>query len=514
MKLGILTLLSLATMAVAEQFQNPVIWEDLADNEVIRVNDAFYMTASTMHYSPGAPVLRSYDLVNWEYISHSVPVLDWNNKYNLQPGQPNAYIKGIWASSLRYRPKNGQYYFLACIEFAQTHIYSSPSPTGPWTKTGQIGKCYYDAGLLFDDNDTPYVAYGNTQISVSQLSADLKSEVRSQQVYATPSSIGTLEGSRMYKRNGQYYIILTRPPDAQYVLKASSPWGPYTIKTLCDRVTLAAQPRSGAPHQGSFVDTPSGQWYYMGFSDMYPGGRCPVLAPITWGSDGFPTLTTVNGQWGNYDYPLPRRNVQSSLGTDTFAGSSLNHKWEWNHNPDTAGFSFANPGLTLRTVSRTDDLYASRNTLTTRIRGPVGTGTLRLDFSAMANGDRAGLAALRDKSAYIAVERVNNAFNLVVYTGLTMNTDWTTQSKGSVAARVDNLSARQISLRMVANIRPGQAGTAQFSYSLDGNSFTNIGPTASLHTAWNFFMGYRYGIFNFGTQSTGGSVKVVSFTTA
>jgi beta-xylosidase len=40
-------------------------WNDL---EVIRVGDTYYYTGSTMHYSPGAPVLRSYDLVNWEFI--------------------------------------------------------------------------------------------------------------------------------------------------------------------------------------------------------------------------------------------------------------------------------------------------------------------------------------------------------------------------------------------------------------------------------------------------------------
>lgn len=198
MKLTILTLLSFAMMALAEQFTNPVLWEDLADNEVHRVNDVYYMTASTMHYSPGAPVLRSYDLVNWEYIGHSVPVLDWNSKYNLVNGQ-NAYIKGIWASSLRHRPSSGQWFFLACIEFSTTYVYVASSPLGPWTKHTTINKCYYDAGLMFDDNDTPYVAYGNTQISVSQLSMDMKTEVKSQQVYSTPSNIGTLEGSRMYK---------------------------------------------------------------------------------------------------------------------------------------------------------------------------------------------------------------------------------------------------------------------------------------------------------------------------
>ncbi|KAH0437785.1 glycosyl hydrolase family 43 [Colletotrichum camelliae] len=510
----LLSVFAMALCALAQTFTNPVLWEDLADNEVHRVGDTFYMTASTMHYSPGAPVLRSKDLVNWEYFSHSVPTLDWGTKYNLVDGQ-RAYIKGIWASSLRHRASNGLWYFVACIEFSKTYIYTASNPAGPWTRAGTIDKCYYDVGLMFDDNDTPYVAYGNTAISVAQLSANGLSEVRSQVVYNTPSNIGTLEGSRMYKRNGNYYIFLTRPADGQYVLKSSSPWGPYTIKVLADKLRLTAVPSAGSPHQGSLVDTPNGNWYYMGFIDGYPGGRFPVLAPITWGSDGFPSLTLVNGQWGNYPYPLAKVDVQSSLGTDSFTGTTLRPEWEWNHNPDTNGFT-VNNGLTLRTVTVTSDLYQARNTLSHRIRGPTGTGTVRLNVANMADGDRSGLAALRDQSSLIGVERSGTAYNIILMGGINMNSDWTTSSTGTVVQRqsITLSSSKEIYLRMKADIRPGAAGNAVFSYSTDGQTFTTLGSSFSLHNDWQFFMGYRYGIFNYATKALGGSVRVVSFTSA
>jgi hypothetical protein len=94
----------------------------------------------------------------------------------------------------------------------------------------------------------------------------------------------------MYKRSGTYYILLTKPPDGEYVIKASSAFGSYTIKNLVLDVPTPI-PSGGSPHQGGIVDTPSGAWYYMAFVDSYPSGRVPVLAPITWGSDGFPTVT-------------------------------------------------------------------------------------------------------------------------------------------------------------------------------------------------------------------------------
>lgn len=502
-------LASFIVAARGQTFTNPVIWEDLPDNEVHRVGDAFYMTSSTFHYSPGAPVMRSYDLVNWEHIGHSVPVLDFGPGYSLEDGE-RAYVDGIWASSLRHRESEGKWYFVTCIGFSNSYIYSASNPGGPYDQVAEIGNCYYDAGLLFDDKDTPYVAYGNDGIRVAQLAQDLTSEVSNNHVFTPPDGL-TLEGSRMYLKDGNYYIFLTRPPDGQYMIKSTEgPWGPYEMKNVLDNIPLTAVPAAGAPHQGSLVDTPNGDWYYMAFSDMYPGGRCPVLAPIQWGGDGFPIVTTVNGEWGNYDYPLDRADVPSVIGTYNFSGASLRPDWEWNHNPDTDGFTVDN-GLTLRTVTVTDDLYWARNTLTHRIRGPQGTATVTMDISNMADGDRAGFGVLRDESAWIGVEREGNEWSLVVVTDAILNDNGTTRSTGTVSERQTGLSPGEVHLRVEADIRPYSGGSATFSYSTDGDNFQAFGPNFVLNTDWVFFPGYRYGIHNFATKSLGGSVHITSF---
>ena len=54
----------------AVTFKNPVVWADVPDPDVIRVGDYFYMVSTTMHLMPGAPVMRSRDLVNWETVSY------------------------------------------------------------------------------------------------------------------------------------------------------------------------------------------------------------------------------------------------------------------------------------------------------------------------------------------------------------------------------------------------------------------------------------------------------------
>jgi beta-xylosidase len=499
-----------ATGAQAQQtFTNPVIWQDFADVDVIRVGDTFYLSASTMHYSPGAPVLRSWDLVNWEFAGHSVPRLDFGSKYDLNGGR--GYIRGIWASSIGYRPSERRYYWIGQIDFANTYLYSAPAAEGPWTRHAVINRSYFDVGLLVDDDNTMYAAYGNTEIRVAQLSADGRSEVRNQAVFQTPNPPGVLEGARFYKRGGYYYIFLTRPANGQYILRASSPWGPYTMRQLLLDLPGPID-GGGVPHQGGLVDTPGGDWYYMAFVDAYPGGRVPALAPITWTGDGWPQLQTVNGRWGR-EYPrpnLPSRPVEPLIGTDTFDGPALKPKWEWNHNPDNGRWSTGN-GLRLQTATVTGDLYWARNTLTHRIQGPRSTATIELNVSSMANGDRAGLAMLRDSSAWIGVKRDNGSNRVVMVNGLEMDRQWNTIRTGSEAAS-SGLSGSTVWLRVEADIRPGPGRQALFSYSTNGSTFTRLGPGFTLGHDWPFFMGYRYAIFNHATIALGGSVTVRRFT--
>jgi beta-xylosidase len=491
-------------------YTNPVVWQDFADGDIIRVGDAYYYSASTMHYSPGAPILRSYDLVNWEYAGHSVPRLDFgSSRYDLSGGR--AYVKGIWASTLNYRPSNRTYYWIGCIEFNRTYVYTATAVDGTWTKRSEIPGCYYDAGLLVDDNDKMYVAYGNGTISVAELSADGLSQVRSQQVFTTPSSVGTLEGARFYKRNGYYYIWLTRPANGQYVLRSTSPFGPYEMRqVLLDLPGPITG--GGVPHQGGLVQTQNGDWYYMAFVDAYPGGRMPALAPITWSADGWPTVQTVNGRWGT-TYPKPNittsRTVAPMIGPDTFAGPALGHRWEWNHNPDPNRYTVSN-GLRLQTATVTNDLYNARNTLTHRIQGPSSTATIELDHSTMRDGDRAGLAMLRDSSAWIGVRRDNGVTRVSMTNGLSMDGSWNTTGTGTEAASAA-VSGSRIWLRATADIRPGSGRQATFSYSTDGVTFTRLGPGFTLGNSWQFFMGYRFGIFNYATSSLGGEVTVRRF---
>jgi beta-xylosidase len=253
----------------------------------------------------------------------------------------------------------------------------------------------------------------------------------------------------------------------------------------------------------------------MAFIDAYPGGRIPAMAPVTWSSDGWPSVTLVNGRWGDsYTAPniSPAGSVKSPVGTDTF--SSLSHDWEWNHNPDNSKWSLSN-GLKLSTATVTYDLYQARNTITHRVLGPISTATIILDYSGIKDGDRTGLALFRDSSQWIGVVRDNGVVKVAVVGGITMvDKEWTTSATGSYQASTTIPTTGKIWLRATADVRPGKGGKGKFSYSLDGNNFISFGNELTFITNWTFFLGYRFAIFNYATIALGGSVTVNSFTLA
>jgi beta-xylosidase len=196
-------------------------------------------------------------------------------------------------------------------------------------------------------------------------------------------------------------------------------------------------------------------------------------------------------------------------GVDTFDGTALKPRWEWNHNPDPTKWSVGN-GLTLRTATVTRDLYWARNTLTHRIQGPTSTATIQLDHSTMRDGDRAGLALLRDSSAWIGVKRDGGVSRLVMVDGLTMDSNWNTTGTGTERASAP-VSGGRIWLRASADIRPGAPRPGRFSYSTDGIRFVRLGSDFTMGNDWRFFMGYRFALFNHATQALGGVVRVARF---
>jgi beta-xylosidase len=53
-------------------YNNPILFADYSDPDVIRDGVHYYLIASTFHFVPGIPILQSTDLVHWRIAGHVV----------------------------------------------------------------------------------------------------------------------------------------------------------------------------------------------------------------------------------------------------------------------------------------------------------------------------------------------------------------------------------------------------------------------------------------------------------
>ncbi|MFB9327772.1 family 43 glycosylhydrolase [Paenibacillus aurantiacus] len=501
--------------------KNPFIWADVPDVSVIRVNDAYYMSSTTMHMNPGVPIMKSKDLVNWEIVNYVYDILADSDKQTLSNGQ-NIYGQGSWASSLRYH--NGKFYIaFASNDIGKTFIFQTTDiEHGAWEKHELAGGVYHDMSLLFDDDGRVYMVYGGGTIKVIELTADataIKPGGMNKTIIqnaSAPGGTGGLgaEGSHIHKINGKYYIFNISWPAGgirtELVHRADRIDGSYEGKIA---LKSGSQSNGAGVAQGGIVQTPEGKWYGMLFQDYGSVGRIPYLVPLTWSGDGWPVFGDVN------DTGIPAELSKAWVSSDSFDqrektihpyhtvtasgenednGSNLAGVWQWNHNPDNRFWSLNDrPGYLRLTTGRTSaSLLQARNTLTQRTFGPESSGTIAIDVSHMKDGDYAGIAALQQNYGFVGVKMTGTSKSVVMVKG--------NSSSSSEASNIP-LSQNVVYLR-VENDFKNRTDKANFYYSLDGERWASIGSTLQMSYTLPHFMGYRFALFNYATKTTGGYV--------
>lgn len=478
-------------------YTNPVIYSDFPDPDVIRVDSTYYMVSTTMFIFPGVTLLKSYDLVNWEYCSNAVERMDFSPCYDLD--SCNRYAHGQWATSLKYH--NGTYYLLFITLDEGGFICSAKDMEGPW-EIKQLPRGFYDPGLFFDDDGKIYVAHGYSTINMTELDTNFTAISNDSLVFTGTYRAG-LEGSHVYKINGYYYLYATYGggDGFQVALRSANIYGPYEEKIVIqDNGNLGT-----GIHQGALIETQTGEWWSVIFQDGGAFGRFPTLQPVTW-EDNWP-MVGVNGK-GVVTYPKPNVGREYPITllptSDEFDSTELGMQWGWNHNPDPTKWSLTeNPGyLRLSTAKVVSNLRDARNTLTQRIfayysRAVVSNASVKIDVENMQDGDVAGLAIFQSPYAYIGIKRIGGtSYIVMVNNGIT---------KDSVAT-----DASSLYLRAHANYA---TSSASFAYSIDNQSFTLLGNDLSMQFSLTIFTGNKFCLFNYATMSTGGYVDFDWFRT-
>ncbi len=507
-----------------EKIQNPMLWADVPDPDVIRVDDTFYMVSTTMHLMPGAPIMASKDLKNWETIGYIFDKLTDSPKYDLQQG--TAYGRGQWATSLEYH--HGKFYALLAPNergtMGDTYIFSAEKAEGPWTIVSRM-RHFHDCSLFFDDDNRVYVIYGTGELM--ELKPDLSDVIEGthQQIFQREEDEkGLLEGSRMIKHNGKYYLLMishTYAPGRhrrEVCYRADDIHGPYEKQVILESEFGGFSYEA----QGTIVDTQDGDWYGIIFQDRGGVGRVLTLMPCRW-IDGWPMLGDENGKVPDAIRPLRSRQPTTAIvKSDDFTTDKLGLHWQWNHNPIDAAWSLTErPGfLRLKTNRIVKNLYLAPNTLTQRMEGPTCSGSIAIDISKMKDGDCAGLAAFNSDTGALMVKKKGKKLILEMQELSVALTERDKEVTSVTEKIIESVSLSSplstLYLRIDADFRPVNGhgkDIANFYYSLDGEQWTKIGTTDyQLRFDWQrFFMGTKFGIFCYATKKPGGYIDIDKF---
>ena len=495
-------LLSNQVFAQQQKTQNPVIFADVPDMSMVRVGDSYYMSSTTMHMSPGLPIMKSKDLINWKIVSYAYDTLANVDALNLTNGK-NAYGHGSWASSIRYH--KGTFYVSTFAQTTgKTYIYTTKDiEKGPWKVTA-FRPQFHDHSLFFDYDGKVYMVYGGGKIKLVELKADLSGvnpDVPERNIIENASlpsgeNIGLpAEGSQLFKVKGKYYLFnITWPKGGMRTVvihRSDKITGPYEGRIGLQDLGVA---------QGGLIEKPNGEWFAYLFRDFGAVGRIPYLVPVKW-QEGWPVLGSNGKIPETLDLPLSKGLMPGIVTSDDFDRKKndpdLPLVWQWNHQPEAGLWSLKKRTGYLRlTTGKIDSNFLqARNTLTQRTIGPFSSGTTAIDISMMKDGDFAGLGILQKNYGLLGVSVEGSARYIVAVDAGTGQ---------PIERQRIPLDGHKVYFKIDCDFSQ-KRDMASFFYSLDGKDWKAIGSPMKMAYTIPHFMGYRFALFNFAKKQTGGS---------
>lgn len=493
------------------KYKNPVLYADYSDPDAIRVGNDFYLIASSFDAVPGLPILHSKDLVNWTIIGHALkrqPPFDHFAK--------TQHGNGVWAPAIRFH--NGEFYIYYPDPDFGIYLTKAKNAAGPWSapKLVEAGKGLIDPCPLWDEDGKAYLAhaYAGSRAGIKSIIVVKKMNVSGEKVidegklvYDGHELDPTIEGPKFYKRNGFYYIFAPGGGVAtgwQTVLRSKNIYGPYQRKVVMDQ---GKSPING-PHQGAWINTLSGEDWFLHFQDKGAYGRVVHLQPMKWIND-WPVIG-IDADGNGIGEPVliykkPTIAKQTAIATpvesDEFNGINLGLQWQWQANP-SATWSFLNPSkgsLRLFSAKMPDsakNLWDVPNLLLQKFPAEKFTVTTKLTFSpnAKLENEKAGLMIAGLSYANLAVKSKKDGLYLVYTVCKSADKGKSEDEKTTI-----KLTSNEIYLRVSVS----EGAKCLFSYSIGGNDFTAINDVFEAEPGkW---IGAKVGLFCVREQQTNDS---------
>lgn len=474
-------------------YMNPIIHADYSDPDVIRVGDDYWMVASSFTCFPGIPVLHSTDLVNWEIVNHVYDRLPMD-KYD----RP-AHGEGSWAPAIRYHA--GKYYVYFCTPDDGLFVATADDPRGRWdlTQVLEVAK-WEDPCPFWDDDGKAYLIHsihrGGPAVLHRMSDDGMRLLDNGKVVYHDETANPILEGLKMYKRDGWYYILAPAggvETGWQTALRSPCIYGPYEARRVMEQGNTAIN----GPHQGGLVDADDGrEWWFIHFQSKGNFGRVTHLQPAHWTDDGWISIgeDTDGDGTGNpvssYRKPNAKHTgVKSPMVDDDFKEANLSLQWQWQSNPSDSWYSLTeNPGnlrlFAVNCPSEHGNLYFAGNLCLQKLPAPRFAATTKLEARFSTVGERAGLITMGNEYSYIALTKEEGGNRVVLVSGCNSKYAVTPQELASEDVATDTVWLR---MRLISD------DECEYSFSLDGKEYRRLGDVCKV--APGTWIGAKTGIF-------------------
>lgn len=503
-------------------YKNPILYADYSDPDACRAGEDYFMIASSFCNAPGLPVLHSKDLVNWKVVNYILPKVP-EERYD----KP-VHGCGVWAPAIRYHDGT----FFACFPMPDEGIYMSTTkdPFGTWSEPVNIrpGAGWIDPCPFWDEDGRAYLVAGVAKSRIGYKSVLHMIEMQ-------PDGMGligeakvvfdgnlneqeTIEGPKLYKRNGWYYIFAPAggvKTGWQTVLRSRNIFGPYEYRVV---MRQGDSPVNG-PHQGAWVDTVTGEDWFLHFQDVYAAGRIIHLQPMSWKEDwpiigiakdgndyGEPVLTYRKPNVGE---AAKEAEICEPDASDDFSKNTLGLQWQWNANPKEDWYKLTSEGLCLNAVKQEEKIKHGDypNLLLQKWPAPEFICDTTLSLAELKANEEAGVISMGVKYALLSFARNEEGVVEVSFINgeqkygkiLVESTEETSTSLGTLAFADDS---ETITVRMSVQ-RVGTQDLSEkeknfpleevvFEYSTNGTDYKKAGSYMAAAGRW---VGVKSGVY-------------------
>ena len=438
----------------ANDYQNPILCADYSDPDIVRVGDDFFMVSSSFNHMPALPILHSTDLVSWKIINHVFNALPLAGFHEYQPG------KGVWAPSIRWHDNKLWVFFSTPDE--GIFMCHTDDPWGAWSEPHclQVAKGWIDPCPFWDDNGEAWLVHAfahsrsgiKHKLQLFSMSPDGKQlQGEGRIIYDGSCDQPTLEGPKVYKRGGWYYIFAPAggvETGWETVLRAKSMQGPWEAKN----VLFQGNTPVNGPHQGGWVELDDGECWFVHFQDAHLYGRIVHLQPMCWGDDGWPRIGEPLGENGEGQPVMrgprpvslpasPREKPQTS---DDFANGKPGLQWQWQANPNPEWLLPGKQQLNLHccglpSLQEKNNVYWVPNLLLQKFPAWQFSAQTSLTLNAEKSGDAGGVIVYGERYASLLLENSHGRYRILWVTGWMSDAGIVSENRQAIAV-IDDAS--------------------------------------------------------------------------